>query len=75
MALKIGIVGMGAIGNTHARCYKKDSLAELVAVCDVIKEKADKAAERWGVNGLLQPEGDARRVPRSGYRRHHHQRV
>src|SRR5215472_13086812 len=49
MALKVGIVGMGGIGNTHARCYTQDSLAELVAVCDVIKEKADAAAEKWGV--------------------------
>ncbi|HWE61015.1 MAG TPA: Gfo/Idh/MocA family oxidoreductase [Chloroflexota bacterium] len=49
MALKVGIVGMGAIGNTHARCYTHDSLAELVAVCDVIEEKADAAAEKWGV--------------------------
>ncbi len=50
MALKVGIVGMGGIGNTHAGCYKNDSLAQLVAVCDVVREKADKAAERWGVS-------------------------
>ena len=31
MALKVGIVGMGGIGATHARCYTHDSLAELVA--------------------------------------------
>ncbi|MDH7601104.1 MAG: Gfo/Idh/MocA family oxidoreductase [Armatimonadota bacterium] len=49
MALKVGVVGMGGIGNTHAECYKKDPLAELVAVCDVVKEKADAAAERHGV--------------------------
>ncbi len=49
MALKIGIVGMGGIGNTHAGCYKNDPLAELVAVCDIVKEKADNAAARWGV--------------------------
>src|SRR5665213_4048182 len=49
MPLKVGIVGMGGIGTTHARCYMDDSLAELVAVCDVIKEKADQAAEKWGV--------------------------
>ncbi len=49
MALKVGIVGMGGIGTTHARCYTDDSLAELAAVCDVIEEKADQAAEKWGV--------------------------
>ncbi|MBE6931739.1 MAG: gfo/Idh/MocA family oxidoreductase, partial [Ruminococcaceae bacterium] len=42
MAIKIGIVGMGGIGNTHARCYVNDELAQLVAVCDLVPEKADK---------------------------------
>ena len=45
MALKIGLVGMGGIGNTHANCYMNDELANLVAVCDWVKEKADAAAE------------------------------
>lgn len=49
MALKIGIVGLGGIGNLHASIWKKDELADLVAVCDVVKEKADQAAERFGV--------------------------
>ena len=49
MALKIGVVGMGGIGNTHADCYRNDALAKLVAVCDVVKEKAEAAAERHGV--------------------------
>lgn len=49
MALKIGIVGMGGIGNLHASCYKNDPLAELVAVCDVIKKKAEDAGEKHGV--------------------------
>ena len=48
MALKVAIVGMGGIGNTHARCYVGDPLAEIVAVCDIIKERADKAAEAYG---------------------------
>ena len=47
--LKIGIVGMGGIGNLHATCYKADELADLVAVCDLVKEKADEAAEKYGV--------------------------
>jgi len=40
---------MGGIGNQHAGCHKKDDLSDLVAVCDIIKERADKAAERHGV--------------------------
>ena len=44
MPLKVGVVGMGGIGNNHAACHKKDPLAKLMAVCDVVKEKADAAA-------------------------------
>lgn len=49
MALKVGVVGMRGIGNTHAKCHKEDALADLVAVCDIVKERADKAAEKYGV--------------------------
>ncbi|WP_248926138.1 Gfo/Idh/MocA family protein [Paenibacillus hamazuiensis] len=49
MALNIGIVGMNGIGMRHAECYSKDPLAKVLAVCDVVKERADKAAEKYGV--------------------------
>ena len=49
MALKVGVVGMSGIGNNHANCHANDDLAELVAVCDIVKERADTAAERLGV--------------------------
>ncbi len=75
MVLKIGIVGMGGIGNLHAECYKKDPLAELIAVCDIIKEKADNAAEKHGVKAYYSlkemlnahPELDIIDVTTSGY--------
>ncbi|MBI4557713.1 MAG: Gfo/Idh/MocA family oxidoreductase [Candidatus Hydrogenedentes bacterium] len=47
VALRIAIVGMGGIGNVHARCYTNDPLSEIVAVCDIIKERADKAAAAY----------------------------
>lgn len=47
--LKVGVVGMGGIGNTHAQCHKNDELSELVAVCDLRRERADEAAEKFGV--------------------------
>ena len=47
MALRIGIVGMGGIGNRHAECYTNNKWTKVVAVCDIIKERADRAAERW----------------------------
>lgn len=49
MPLRVGVVGMGGIGSSHAGCHKNDPLADLVAVCDVVTEKADAAAERHGV--------------------------
>ena len=75
MALKIGLVGMGGIGNTHAGVYKNDELAELAAVCDVKKEIADAAAEKYGVPAFYSlkemlaamPELDIVDVTTSGY--------
>lgn len=49
MALKIGLVGMGGIGNAHAKAYEEDTLSELMAVCDVVKDRADEAAKKHGV--------------------------
>jgi len=48
MALKVGIVGMRGIGMTHVNAYMHDPLAQLVAVCDVVKERADAAAQKCG---------------------------
>jgi predicted dehydrogenase len=47
MALRIGIVGMGGIGNRHAQVYQELPEAEVVAVCDIIKERADRAAKAY----------------------------
>jgi len=49
MALKVGVVGIRGIGTTHANCHAENELAELVAVCDVVKERADTVAEKHGV--------------------------
>lgn len=49
MPLKIAVVGMGGIGNRHAECYQADDLSEVVAVCDIIRERADRAADKFGV--------------------------
>ena len=44
MALKVAVVGARGIGTTHANSHQKDALADLVAVCDVVRERADKLA-------------------------------
>jgi predicted dehydrogenase len=45
--LNVAIVGLGGIGNTHARCYTADSRCKIVAVCDILKDRADKAAAAY----------------------------
>ena len=47
--LRVCVIGMGPIGNRHADIHKSDELAELVGVCDINKERADRAAARLGV--------------------------
>lgn len=46
--LKVAVVGLGGIGNLHSTYYKQNPDAELVAVCDIIKERADAAAAKYG---------------------------
>jgi predicted dehydrogenase len=48
MTLNVAIVGMGNIGNIHGGVYEKRDDCKIVAVCDIIKEKADKASARYG---------------------------
>ncbi len=48
MTLKVGIVGVGNIGSKHAGVYQENPETEVVAVCDIIKERADVAAEKFG---------------------------
>ena len=47
--LRVAVIGMGPIGNRHARLYKEDAMASLVGVCDLVRERADAAAAALGV--------------------------
>ncbi len=47
--MRVAVIGMGPIGNKHATIYKENPQAELVGVCDIIRERADAAAARLGV--------------------------
>lgn len=48
MSVKVGIVGCGGVANAHAAGWKATEEAELVAVCDIVEEKAKAFAERYG---------------------------
>ena len=47
--LRAAIIGMGPIGNLHARYYRSSPLCALAGVCDLIPERADAAAAALGV--------------------------
>ena len=50
--LKVGVVGCGGIANgKHLPALSNIKEVELVAFCDIILEKAEEAAEKYGVEG------------------------
>src|SRR5438309_1678691 len=49
MPLKVGIVGSLGIVVPHVKAYSQNPLAELVAICDLVRERADSAAESYDV--------------------------
>ena len=46
---RVGVIGLGPIGNRHASIYQEMERAELVAVCDKIPDRAQAASARLGV--------------------------
>ena len=50
--VKVGIIGCGGIANgKHMPALAKVKQAQMVAFCDIIPERAEKAAEEFGVAG------------------------
>ena len=52
MVLNVAVVGVPfpqGIGMMHANAYVNDPLAKLAAVCDIVEERADNAAQKLGV--------------------------
>jgi predicted dehydrogenase len=43
------VIGLGPIGNLHAAIYREHAGCELVGLCDVDRQRADTAAESFGV--------------------------
>ncbi len=56
--IRVCIVGLGPIGNTHATVYKTLPEVELVGVCDRIEERARAAGAQYGCAWFL----DAQRM-------------
>jgi len=47
LAVKVGVIGVGYLGQHHARIYSEIEEAELVAVVDIDREKAATLAEKY----------------------------
>ncbi len=52
-ALKIGMVGLGGISQSHITAWSQIPEAQIVAVCDIREEQARKAAEATGACAYL----------------------
>ena len=50
--LRVGIIGCGGIANgKHMPSIAKIKEAEMVAFCDIVIEKAEAAAAKYGIEG------------------------
>ena len=49
---KVAVVGCGTIGNAHCAAWSRLENVELVAVCDLAKEKADAFAEKYNCQAV-----------------------
>ncbi len=47
--LRIGIIGVGAIGKTHAKAFSSSGEAEIAAVCDINEEALREVGEKFDV--------------------------
>ena len=47
MAIKIGFIGVGGIAGSHLGNLSQIEEARVVALCDVVKEKAEEAAKKY----------------------------
>lgn len=48
--LNVAVIGVGAMGKSHARVYSNMNNVELIAVCDIDKEAAKNMASKYKAN-------------------------
>ena len=46
MSVRIAFIGVGGIAQTHLKAVSENQHAEIVAACDVVRERAEAAAHR-----------------------------
>lgn len=47
--LKVGVVGAGSLSEAHLDAYKNSPNVELVAICDLVEERAAAKAEKYNI--------------------------
>jgi len=62
MSVKVGVIGVGAIGRNHARIYSELESADLVGIYDANEELARSIAEEFGTVALSSIEELAEKV-------------
>jgi len=50
--IRVGVIGVGSLGQHHARVYASLPEAELVGVVDALPERAEEVAARFGTNAF-----------------------
>ena len=48
-SVKLGLIGAGNIANAHLDAYKSVEGAEIVAICDIDKDRLKETAEKFGI--------------------------
>ncbi len=58
MKVKIGIIGAGSISEYHIRAFRKLNEVEIIALCDVNKERANNLASKYGIKTVYEKAED-----------------
>jgi len=53
--VRVGIVGLGFMGNMHFKCYKATKQAEIVAVCDADEDRLKGTGAAGNIPGAEEP--------------------
>jgi predicted dehydrogenase len=49
MAVRVGFIGSGGMAANHMRNMRQNEHVEMVSVCDVVRERAEQAAQTYGM--------------------------
>lgn len=62
--LKIAVIGAGGIANhAHLTGYSRMDNVEIVAICDIIREKAEATAKKFGIPAVYENYEDVFEIP------------